>query len=448
MQNWLELSLTFRLLCLGVVGLFTGQIANWAICRWRIQPLDFHPWSLNTLVSPKTAGKVNRHPLGFLPLLGWWLRRGEGSIWGRGFWIRPLLVELLLPALWITLYLWQVENFGQLSVVLHPALRVMAVAPAGNPAAAQFLDLQFTLHCQFAAHALLSVWMLAATLIDWDELIIPDEITVSGTILALLGLAIFPRALLPDMVFLPQPVPQWLGNAAVEPVTLTAPNPWPDILSPRPNGFSLVLALVCYSIWCVSLLPWVWHGRYGLARAWRYFWATLYRDGHWRWVVPLLLLGNGAICGAWAAAEEQSWRGLLSSLVGLWCGGFMIWIVRAIGFVALRREAMGFGDVTLMSMIGAVTGWQATILIFFLAPVAGLILGVIKMLFQGERVLPFGPFLCLATWTVLFAWSPCWEYIRPILEVGWLLPAVLGCCLPLLGLLLGIWRWLRGEEQS
>ena len=43
-----------------------------------------------------------------------------------------------------------------------------------------------------------------------------------------------------------------------------------------------------------------------------------------------------------------------------------------VGSLALRREAMGFGDVTLMAMIGAFLGWQAAVLTFFLAPFFGL----------------------------------------------------------------------------
>ena len=42
-----------------------------------------------------------------------------------------------------------------------------------------------------------------------------------------------------------------------------------------------------------------------------------------------------------------------------------MWAVRIIGTLTLRQEAMGFGDVTLMAMIGAFTGWQSTLLIFF-----------------------------------------------------------------------------------
>jgi len=54
----------------------------------------------------------------------------------------------------------------------------------------------------------------------------------------------------------------------------------------------------------------------------------------------------------------------------------MIWSVRIIGGWSLGREAMGFGDVTLLAMIGTFLGWQACLLVFFLAPFAGIVIGV------------------------------------------------------------------------
>ena len=36
---------------------------------------------------------------------------------------------------------------------------------------------------------------------------------------------------------------------------------------------------------------------------------------------------------------------------------------------------MGFGDVTLLAMIGAFVGWQGVIVVFFLAPFAGAVIG-------------------------------------------------------------------------
>ena len=34
-------------------------------------------------------------------------------------------------------------------------------------------------------------------------------------------------------------------------------------------------------------------------------------------------------------------------------GGLIVWLVRILGTAVLKREAMGFGDVTLLAMIGA-----------------------------------------------------------------------------------------------
>lgn len=42
---------------------------------------------------------------------------------------------------------------------------------------------------------------------------------------------------------------------------------------------------------------------------------------------------------------------------------------------ALGRPAMGAGDVTLMAVIGAFLGWQATVIAFLIAPILALVLG-------------------------------------------------------------------------
>ena len=76
--------------------------------------------------------------------------------------------------------------------------------------------------------------------------------------------------------------------------------------------------------------------------------------------------------------------------------GGLVWAVRIIGAIVLRREAMGFGDVTLMAMIGAFLGWQPCLVIFFLAPFAGLVVGVLRLILFRDREIPYGPFLCLA----------------------------------------------------
>ena len=57
---------------------------------------------------------------------------------------------------------------------------------------------------------------------------------------------------------------------------------------------------------------------------------------------------------------------------------------------------MGFGDVTLMMMVGAFLGWQAGVVIFFLAPFAGLVVGVLQLVLRRDDEIPYGPFLCLA----------------------------------------------------
>ena len=59
-------------------------------------------------------------------------------------------------------------------------------------------------------------------------------------------------------------------------------------------------------------------------------------------------------------------------MLGLFVGGGFTYAIRQVFTFVFRREAMGFGDVTLMGMIGAFLGWQAAVLTFFLGPFLGL----------------------------------------------------------------------------
>ncbi len=114
--------------------------------------------------------------------------------------------------------------------------------------------------------------------------------------------------------------------------------------------------------------------------------------------------------------ESVAWVGL----PGLIVGGGVVWVVRLVGSAIFRREAMGFGDVTLMAMIGAFLGWQAAVLTFFLAPFFGLGHALAKLgpatvkwatgrpVAAADREMPFGPYLSMAAVALMLAWPWLW----------------------------------------
>ncbi len=67
--------------------------------------------------------------------------------------------------------------------------------------------------------------------------------------------------------------------------------------------------------------------------------------------------------------------------------------------IVLPREAMGFGDVKFMAAIGAFLGWQATLFALVVSSFLGSIVGVIGMTMKGrERFarIPYGPYIAAA----------------------------------------------------
>ena len=110
----------------------------------------------------------------------------------------------------------------------------------------------------------------------------------------------------------------------------------------------------------------------------------------------------------------------------------------------MKKEAMGFGDVTLMAMIGAFIGWQATLIVFFIAPVAGLIVGLLQWISKKDNEIPYGPFLCLATVALIIFWPQFWGYLGPIFAtLGAIIPIILLASLALMAVLLAILQWFK-----
>jgi len=95
-------------------------------------------------------------------------------------------------------------------------------------------------------------------------------------------------------------------------------------------------------------------------------------------------------------ANRPHLNSLVSSLVGAAAGGGVIYLMGAVGKLVLRKEAMGFGDVKLMAMIGAVLGWQLTLFVLFLSALLGTAYGLVHIATTGESKIPYGPFLSVA----------------------------------------------------
>jgi leader peptidase (prepilin peptidase)/N-methyltransferase len=76
------------------------------------------------------------------------------------------------------------------------------------------------------------------------------------------------------------------------------------------------------------------------------------------------------------------------SLIGACAGAGAIAIAGWLGEVALKREAMGFGDVTLMAVIGAAVGPGRALLVVFVGALIGVVafVGVVYPLSRVRRV--------------------------------------------------------------
>lgn len=101
--------------------------------------------------------------------------------------------------------------------------------------------------------------------------------------------------------------------------------------------------------------------------------------------------------------------GILLATIGLW------WLVR-------RVEAMGFGDVKLLAMMGAFLGAAPAVpFILVMACFLGSAVGIVMMVRRGSGLMtqvPFGPFLAVSGILYVFfgeaiikGWLPTWSFV-------------------------------------
>jgi leader peptidase (prepilin peptidase)/N-methyltransferase len=151
-------------------------------------------------------------------------------------------------------------------------------------------------------------------------------------------------------------------------------------------------------------------------------------------------------------AAYPHFHGLLVSVMGLIVGATSVWTVRQIGFITLKQEAMGFGDVVLMAMIGSVVGWQPVLAVFVVgAPMLAVLVAITNWIANGDNEIPYGPFLSGATILLLLTWPVTWPFAKRFLDMGPLLILMCiggACSLAVMLYVLQIVKRLFGFESD
>jgi len=139
---------------------------------------------------------------------------------------------------------------------------------------------------------------------------------------------------------------------------------------------------------------------------------------------------GGAVLG-YLIATRYGWSGSVPPAIvrvvtgvvwGYLCGATLAWAMRILGTLAFGKEAMGLGDVHLLAAIGAVLGWNDSVVVFFIAPficLAGTAVaaGLLRLAKGEVRVVPYGPYLAAAAVVWMLLATPLRSLF--VILVGW-----------------------------
>jgi len=339
----------------GALGLITGSFLNAVIHRL---PRGISLLNPKRSFCPGCGKTIPWHEN--LPVASWLLLRGHCSGCTMPIAIRYPLVELLTSGLYL----------------LSWALVGLPLAP--------IYWIFFSL-------------LIAATFIDFDHLIIPDEITVGGVVTGVVSATILP-SLLGATVWWQGMLLSFLGAAmgyfllwgvvelgklafgkrrihSAEPLSLE--------LGEREDGITLKLdeeEMPLEEFFSRN------SDRVEASCLWLEVAGERFEAGH------LVIGSNRVIYG------EREWSfGVLPAQPAL----------RAeVTELILPREAMGFGDVKFLACIGAFLGWKGVLFSLFGGSLVGAVVGISMLLATRGRSggkIPFGPYLALGAFIWVIA---------------------------------------------
>ena len=104
---------------------------------------------------------------------------------------------------------------------------------------------------------------------------------------------------------------------------------------------------------------------------------------------------------------------ILSSFLGFLIGGGILYLIALLGRSMFKREAMGGGDIKLISGVGAFLGAVNVLWVIFLASLLGAITGVALIVagrYKKFQPIPFGIYISLGTISV-FLFQPGFNQI-------------------------------------
>ena len=135
-------------------------------------------------------------------------------------------------------------------------------------------------------------------------------------------------------------------------------------------------------------------------------------------IIPDGLSFSGIIIGFLSSLffiPQVTWfQSLLGILIG---GGLLLFIAIAYEKIT-HKEGMGGGDVKLLAMIGAFTGWQGIPFVILVSSLVGAIVGIVFIILTKKDTkfaIPFGPFLSMGAILYIFV-GP--QLIRWYLSIG------------------------------
>ena len=395
MPVWLTyLPPVFCLVFVFVFGAIVGSFLNVCIGRMPLEKSFIWPGSRcgNCLQPIRLYDNI--------PLLSYWLLRGKCRSCGATFSIRYFVVELLTACLFAVLFYLEIfENVHELDVIRINRHQILGGLPPWQGLVV------------FAFHAILMSFLLVASFCDYDRQTIPLSLTVTGTIIGLVGAIIFPW-----------PWPYSPAGAVVPPNI-----PW------RSPGVVIKAGLYPWPVWAIPDIPWLQPGGN---------WQTGLATGLAGMVAGTLMLrGVRFLFGIGMGSEYMEDAPGPEEGQSSWFGGRLVsWVGRVGG------KALGLGDADLMMMAGAFLGWQPILVAFVLAVPVGMVFGLSQAAVRGHTTLPFGPALAIGVMMTCLGWRAIGPRVQSFFfDVPFVLALAGVCCVLMIGggYLIRLVRFLR-----